>query len=181
MVQNLLTIISGPPGAGKSTAALGFASKHAKSILISGDDLYNMVKGGHCKPWESDGASLMKLMYKAAASQAQIYIEAGFHVFVDYVFESADLKNFLSAFKDPQLSVRLVFLIPDEAILVSRDSNRRFSVGKERAVFYLQRFKELCKQWPEHVLDNSSSNAHLDIARVPVMSLQALKSLIPQF
>lgn len=40
-------IISGPPGAGKSTTADLLAKSLSKSFHLNCDDIYNMVQGGY--------------------------------------------------------------------------------------------------------------------------------------
>ena len=171
----VLTVISGPPGSGKSTACKDLARASARSLHLNADLLYNMVEGGYRQPWEEGAEELMAIMYQAAAAQTQIYLARGFDVFIDYVFEERDLEQFFGAFTDGSIATRLIFLLPTAETVVSRDGAREFVVGADRVQTYHERFTKLKQAWPDNYVDNSSERiTALNIpAEVPLSRLLA--------
>ena len=49
--MNKLYLLTGPAGVGKSTVSELIANSLEKSVLIEGDDVYHLVKGGYISPW----------------------------------------------------------------------------------------------------------------------------------
>lgn len=56
-----LLVVSGPPGAGKSTIAAAVADRYDTSILIEGDVFYGFLRQGAIAPWlpEADAQNLV--------------------------------------------------------------------------------------------------------------------------
>ena len=114
-MKNKIFLISGPPGAGKSTLAKSIAKLFDKSIHIECDYLYNMVQGGNKKPWEEGASKLFTLMYRTVAAQATIYLQAGFTVTADYVWSPSDVCSIVEEIRqDP--SFHPIFLLPEKDI-----------------------------------------------------------------
>lgn len=150
-----LFLISGPPGSGKSTLARAIAQHFKKSIHIECDSLYNMVQGGHKKPWEDGADVLFSLMYNALISQAVIYLQAGFVIVSDYVWSPKELL-FLFNQIGPGNLFYPVFLLPKKIINLERDLNREYSVGSERVAESWEDFEKWKPICPEIFFDNSS-------------------------
>jgi adenylate kinase family enzyme len=50
-------VVTGPPGAGKSTVARLLAERAPLGVHLDGDSLWHMIRGGYVAPWErSSGA-----------------------------------------------------------------------------------------------------------------------------
>lgn len=150
-------IISGPPGAGKSSLAKSVAQFFNKSVHIECDCLYNMVQGGHKKPWEEGADVLLSLMYKALASQAIIYLKAGFVVITDYVWSPAEICSISEQIGDSNLFYP-VFLLPEKAVNLERDLNRKYVVGADRVTKYWEEFSKLKLTFPKIFYDNSNTS-----------------------
>jgi 2-phosphoglycerate kinase len=46
-----LVVITGPPGAGKSSVAEHLADSFTPSALVAGDSFFAMIKQGYIMPW----------------------------------------------------------------------------------------------------------------------------------
>ena len=47
-----LYLITGPAGVGKSSVSKVLCEKLEKSVLIEGDDIYNLVQSSYISPWK---------------------------------------------------------------------------------------------------------------------------------
>lgn len=151
-------LISGPPGSGKSTLARAIAQHFNKSIHIECDSLYNMVQGGHKQPWEDGADTLISLMYDVLASQAVIYLKAGFTVISDYVWAPEELFSLFNQIGPGNLFYP-VFLLPKKSVNLERDLNREHTVGSERVAKYWEDFEKWKWKFPKIFFDNSNISA----------------------
>jgi cytidylate kinase len=73
-----LLVITGPPGAGKSSVAriLADAAKH--SVLIEGDAFFGFLASGAIEPWLPASNDQNTIVTKAAASAAGAFATGGF-------------------------------------------------------------------------------------------------------
>jgi adenylate kinase family enzyme len=62
-----LLIVSGPPGAGKSTLAAALAGELPRSVLVSGDQFFRFLATGAIEPWSLESAEQNHVVTEAAA------------------------------------------------------------------------------------------------------------------
>lgn len=148
-------LISGPPGAGKSTLATAIAQLFDKSIHIDCDSLYNMVQGGHKKPWEDGADTLLSLMYKVLVLQAETYLQAGFVVISDYVWSPKELYCLFGECKHADLFYPII-LLPKKTINLVRDLSREYSVGSDRVATCWENFATWQYIFAKIFYDNSN-------------------------
>ena len=65
-----LVIVTGPPGAGKSTVAPLVADGFASSVLIPGDWFFGLWRRGAIDPWLSEAQGQTRSAWAAAAATA---------------------------------------------------------------------------------------------------------------
>jgi chloramphenicol 3-O-phosphotransferase len=120
-----IIIISGSPGAGKSTVSriLAENSPHEKAVHIHTDDFYQYIKKGYIAPWQNGSGDQNETMILSAAASAEIWADGGYEVFADGTIGPWFIDPWLELVKKG-FDVRYIILRPDEQATVSRVIDR---------------------------------------------------------
>jgi hypothetical protein len=92
-----LLLISGPPGAGKSTVARAVAERFDRSVLVEGDAFFGFLARGAIDPWLPESHEQNEITTRAAASAAGQYAGGGYLTVYDGVVGPWFLPAFLDA------------------------------------------------------------------------------------
>lgn len=84
-----IIILTGPPGAGKTTISKLFAQQQPKCTLIETDDLRHMVISPYKAPWDGEeGKKQLRLGIKNTCLLTKKFSNAGFNVIIaDFITE----------------------------------------------------------------------------------------------
>jgi gluconate kinase len=122
-------LITGIPGAGKTTAARLLAERLERAVVIEGDLLQGWIVSGNVWPGQepaTESARQIHLNMRNQCLLAQSYAAAGFTPIIDYVIVSqADLREYRQQL--PGLAVHLVVLHPGKSVVIARESAREKS------------------------------------------------------
>ncbi len=122
-------LITGIPGAGKTTAARLLAERLERAVIIEGDLLQGWIVSGNVWPGQEPAAESARQIHLNMRNQcllAQSYAAAGFTPIIDYVIISqADLHEYRQRL--PGLAVHLVVLHPGQGVVIARESAREKS------------------------------------------------------
>jgi hypothetical protein len=108
-----LLIVTGPPGAGKSTVARLVVATFEPSVLVEGDAFFGFLRRGAIRPWLPAADRQNQVVTKAAAAASGRYASGGFTTVYDGVVGPWFLPTFANASGLPQLDY--VILLPSVA------------------------------------------------------------------
>lgn len=92
-----LLIITGPPGAGKSSVAHTCAAEFDPSVLVQGDAFFSFLARGAIPPWLPESDDQNRIVTDAAGSAAGRYAAGGYTTIYDGVVGPWFLPRFVAA------------------------------------------------------------------------------------
>jgi cytidylate kinase len=91
-----LLIVTGPPGAGKSTVAKLLAASMPRSVLVQGDAFFGFLANGAIDPWLPESHEQNTVVTKAAGKATGEFVVGGFSVVYDGVIGPWFLDTFVT-------------------------------------------------------------------------------------
>jgi cytidylate kinase len=116
-----LLVVTGPPGAGKSTIAALVADRLPRSVLIEGDAFFAFLRQGAIEPWLPESNAQNQIVTEAAAVATGRFAR-DYETVYDGVMGPWFLDTFLAATGLDEL--HYVVLFPDVEVSVGRVMTR---------------------------------------------------------
>ena len=123
-----VVIVSGPPGAGKSSVCRALCERYDRTVHLETDDVYAWIRMGYMAPWKPGSARQNLMVSRAAARAATAFVREGFGVFIDGVIGPAHLPVYLEELRSAGVPVHFVLLLPP------LDEIKRRAKGREKQV-----------------------------------------------
>ena len=122
-------ILTGPPGAGKSTVAQALAERYDRVAHIPVDTLHEFITPtGHVRPWGDPAAYSRQrsLLVRNACCLTANFLEQRFAVIIDdVVTEQAHLQLYLDNLQGLGFPVHFVRLLPELDVCLQRNQERK--------------------------------------------------------
>ena len=122
MPSGELLVLTGPPGAGKSTVARLLAGSFPMSALVQGDAFFAFVSGGWVEPWLPEAHRQNDTVIAASAAATGRFVKGGYTVVYDGVIGPWFLPAFASATGVATLAYAV--LLPPQDVCVERVATR---------------------------------------------------------
>ena len=89
-----LVVVTGPPGAGKSTVARALADRFERSVLVAGDAFFAFLARGAIAPWLPAAHRQNEIVIRAAAAATGRFVAGGYITVYDGVLGPWFLADF---------------------------------------------------------------------------------------
>jgi adenylate kinase family enzyme len=117
-----LIVVTGPPGAGKTTVAQALSSLFEPSALVAGDQFFAFIDQGYIAPWIAAAHRQNEIVIGAAAAAAGRLATGGYTVIYDGVIGPWFLETFGAA--TGLASLHYAILLPPEELCLERVRSR---------------------------------------------------------
>jgi cytidylate kinase len=115
-----LLVVTGPPGAGKSTVAALVADRLEPSALVTGDTFFAFLARGAVAPWLPGADAQNRVVVDAAAAATERFVAGGLHV----VFDGVVGPWFVDRFTTQVPDLHYVVLLPPWRTCLERVATR---------------------------------------------------------
>ncbi|OYD61013.1 AAA domain-containing protein [Rhodococcus sp. OK302] len=157
-VNGQVIILTGPPGAGKSTLAAKLARCYSKGVHLHTDDFWHCIVSGAIPPYDPASDAQNQTVVDVIAGAAYTYALGDFTTVIDGIIGPWMLDHFRTrAAQRPNLAVHSVVLRPQRDITLKRAQARTtpWALIDEGPILTMwDQFSDL-GEFDGHVLDTS--------------------------
>jgi predicted kinase len=168
--MNRIVLVTGPPGAGKSTVARALAetSASAMAVHLHTDDFYAYIRKGFVPPWNVESHAQNRIVMDALVASAAVFARGAYEVFVDGIVGPWFLEPWRALAREQTLDVRYVALIPAEEETVARATARTDPLAMTDPAVVRAVYAAFLRSPPPpgNVLDTSGESVEATVSRV---------------
>jgi predicted ABC-type ATPase len=119
-----LLVVTGPPGAGKSTVAPLLAADEERSTLVQGDAFFGFLARGAIAPWLPESQEQNAVVTRAMAAAVGELVRGGYATVFDGVLGPWFVPTFLGGGGLDGLAIDYLVLLPPVEVCVERVAAR---------------------------------------------------------
>jgi predicted kinase len=161
MSEPFLLVLTGPPGAGKSTMSRYVAAHFERSAVIEGDFFWASLVNGGIAPWEPAAAMQNEVLVRAALHSAALLANAGFSTVLEGIIGPWFMDVIKEEFANVELPIVYMVLRPTLATCLDRtharlaDPRHANALSDEGPVRHMHDQFSRLGLFERHVLDTS--------------------------
>jgi adenylate kinase family enzyme len=153
-----VVVVTGPPGAGKSTVCADLATRADRGVVVDGDAFFQAVKSGWVEPWLPAAGNQNETVIDALGAAACRYARGGYVVLVEGIIGPWFLDRFRSELNGP---LHYVVIRPTRTAAFARAAERAPRPGDSTdAVTKMYDEFEAIGVYERCVVDNSMQKLH---------------------
>ena len=161
-----ILIISGPPGAGKTTVSRRLAETSAGSAVhLHTDDFYGAIRHGFIAPWLAESHGQNQTVTRAIVASAPAYAAGGYFVVVDGVVGPWFLDSYREGAAEAGVTLDYVVLRADQATVAARARYRLDVPLPEYPPGLLEKFADL-GALEGHAIDSGAEPVEALVERI---------------
>ncbi len=119
-----IVIVSGPPGAGKSSACEALCERYDRTVHLQTDDVFDWIRMGFRSPWKPGSNDQNVAVSRACARAATAFAQARYGVFIDGVIGAHLLPVYVEELRVAGLPVHYAVVRPSLETAKSRANAR---------------------------------------------------------
>ena len=152
-----VVVLSGPPGAGKSTVAGLLTAARPLSVHLHSDDFWASIVSGAIPPYLPGSGPQNQVVMNVLATAALGYARGGYFVVVDGVIGPWFIGEFRITAAGSTVPLHYVIIRPDEQTTLSRAASRGDGALIETGpVLEMHRQFQRLGEYESHVLDSTA-------------------------
>ncbi len=142
--MNQIILLSGPPGAGKSSVAEALCERFDRMLHVEVDELRHMVRAGYRRPQVDDHQAIeqMELGCRNASAIALQSVAMRYSVVIADVISASAVSWYRDALARSPVRVAFVTLLPNLDEILRRDLARQHSLPDRSRVLHAQLSRE---------------------------------------